>query len=315
VAASAGRRGPPWLDGWTGELLRILLFGALLLLLGLGLGVAWALLPLPTDGAWVFAGTTVTAAAAVLAGVLLLRWADGRDAAALGLGMSRRTLQHVGLGMGIGAAGLVVAVLGIAAAGALSYESQPGTWGAWLATVAAQGAVFTVAALAEEAIFRGYPFQVLVRWTGPVAATLLSAVLFAVAHGANPEVGVLALVNIFLAGVLLAVAYLRTLSLWFATALHLAWNWTMATLFDLPVSGIALFDTPLYDAAVGGPEWWTGGGFGPEGGLVGTLGFGVALLLVLRLRAVRPDERIAAAGPLVLDRVRGAAATDGRTGT
>jgi uncharacterized protein len=101
------------------------------------------------------------------------------------------------------------------------------------------------------------------------------------------------------------VAYLRTLSLWFATAVHLGWNWAMATLFDLPVSGIRAFDTPLYEPVVGGPVWWSGGAFGPEGGLVGTLGFGCALVAVLRLRPVRRDPRIAAAGALVLDRERG----------
>jgi biotin transport system substrate-specific component len=38
-----------------------------------------------------------------------------------------------------------------------------------------------------------------------------------------------------------AAAYLRTLSLWFATALHIGWNWATASLFDLPVSGITDF--------------------------------------------------------------------------
>jgi hypothetical protein len=166
--------------------------------------------------------------------------------------------------------------------------------------VAAQAGIFTVAALAEEAMFRGYPFQVLARTAGPIAATVVSSVLFALAHGANPSIGIFALVNIFLAGILLAIAYLKTLSLWFATALHMGWNWAMATLFDLPVSGLQVFDTPLYQPAVGGPGWWSGTMFGPEGGLVGTLGFGFALFAVLRWRAVRPDPVIAAARPLVL---------------
>jgi uncharacterized protein len=309
----AGRQGgPAWMQGWPGELLRILAFGVLVLALGVVLGSVWAALPIPTHGAWLFAGTVVTAVSAVLAGAMLIRYADDRPVAALGVGFSPETPRHLLLGFGVGAVALLAAVIAIAAAGALAYQGQAGTAGGWLATVAAQGAVFLVAAFAEEAMFRGYPFQVLVRWMGPAVATALSSVTFAAAHGANPDVGALALLNIFLAGVLLAVAYLRTLSLWFATALHMAWNWTMATLFDLPVSGIALFDTPLYDAAVGGPEWWTGGAFGPEGGLVGTAGFAVALLLVLRLRRIRPDETIAAAGPLVLDRRRRAGELDGR---
>jgi uncharacterized protein len=293
---------PGWFDGWIGALARIVMFAALFVVFSLVFGAAWALLPLPDEGAWVFSGTIVTAAAAVLAGVLMLRWADGRPAAALGIGVSRMTLPHAAAGVGIGAAALITAVIAMLASGTLWYVSGPGTAAEWVATVAVQGAVFTVAAFAEEALFRGYAFQVLARAAGPAIATALSSVLFAVAHGANPDVGAFALVNIFLAGVLLALAYVRTLSLWFVTALHMAWNWTMATLFDLPVSGIQLFDTPLYQAVISGPDWWSGGTFGPEGGLVGTIGFCVATLLVLRLRTVRPDPLIAAARPLLLDR-------------
>jgi uncharacterized protein len=301
-----------WPKGWLGELLRIAVFVVLLLALSLVLGAFWASLPVPRHGAWVFAGTSVTAVAAVLAGAALLRFVDARPVAALGAGVSRQTGPHVLLGLGIGAAALCIAVIGIAAAGALRFVPDSGTAATWIVTVLAQALVFSIAAFAEEAVFRGYPFQVLVRLAGPVMAVILSAVVFALAHGANPEVGALALVNIGLAGILLGTAYLRTLSLWFATALHMAWNWTMATLFDLPVSGIALFDTPLYDAHVSGPVWWTGGSFGPEGGVVGTLGFAAALLMVLRVRAVRPDDSIAAARPLVLDEAQRATDWDGR---
>jgi uncharacterized protein len=310
-------RGGPWsLGGWVGEVARILAFTALLVALGLVLGAAWSLLPLPDSGAWVFAGTIVTAGAAVLAGVFLLRYADDRPAAALGIGVSRQAVRQSGLGFAIGAAALGSAVLCMALTGSLRYQAEQGTVVAWVVTLGAQAAVFAVAAFAEEAMFRGYGFQVLARAAGPAAATALSSTLFAVAHGANPDVGVFALVNIFLAGVLLAVAYLRTLSLWFATAVHMAWNWTMATLFDLPVSGIQVFDTPLYQPSIGGPAWWSGGAFGPEGGVVGTIGFGVALLLVLKLPGVARDERIAAAAPLVLDRERSVerARTDARAG-
>lgn len=292
---------------WLGALGRIVVFAALLLLLAFLFGAAWSLLPVPDSDAALIAGTAVLAAAALVAGAILIRAADGRSPAALGIGISRETPIHVGVGFGIGAAGLAAAVAAMALTGSLRYAPAPGSIGGWAAVVAGQAALFAVAALAEEALFRGYAFQVLARAAGPAAAIAASSVLFAAAHGANPDVGALALVNIFLAGVLLGVAYLRTLSLWFATAVHLGWNWTMATLFDLPVSGIRAFDSPLYEPVVAGPDWWSGGTFGPEGGLVGTVGFGCALFAVLRLRSVRRDPRIATAGALMLDRERYAA--------
>ncbi|HSJ07064.1 MAG TPA: CPBP family intramembrane glutamic endopeptidase [Longimicrobiales bacterium] len=291
--------------GWPGALARMLAFVAVLVVLAVLFGALWSLLPVPAGEAATLAGTAVLAAAALAAGALLIRGLDGRSPSALGIGLSRETLRHTVMGVVIGGGALAVAAAALLLTGSLRYATAPGTAVAWLGVVSGQATLFAIAALAEEALFRGYAFQVLARAAGPAAAIVTSSALFALAHGANPEVGVFALLNIFLAGVLLAVAYLRTLSLWFATALHLGWNWTMATLFDLPVSGIQDFDTPLYDAVVGGPEWWSGGMFGPEGGLVGTIGFACALLAVLRWRRLGPDPRIAGAGALVLDRERG----------
>jgi uncharacterized protein len=290
--------------GWRWAVPRLLAWIGAFLVLGVALGALWLMLPVPGTGTAVLFATVVTAAAAVGAGAIVIRVADGRSPAALGLGFSRETPRQVLLGVGVGAAALTVSVLALLATGSLRYVTQDGTALAWVGIVIVQGAAFVMAAFAEEALFRGYGFQVLVRAAGPVTATVATAALFTVAHAWNPEVGVIALANIFLAGIMLAVAYLRTLSLWFATAVHVGWNWSMATLFDLPVSGIADFDTPLYQPAVGGADWWSGGAFGPEGGLVGTLGFAVALLALIRLRIVRPDPGSAAASPLVMDSVR-----------
>lgn len=290
-------RGRP--SEWLGGIARIAAWLGLLVGVAIVLQALWDLLPFDSP-AVVLSSSAVTAAAALIAGAVLIRTADGRSPAAIGIGISRHTPRQIAVGVLIGAAGLTAAALALLVSGTLRYGAQAGTAGEWIQTVAAQAAIFTVAALAEEALFRGYPFQVLVRVGGPVLAIVVSSVLFALAHGANPSIGIFALINIFLAGILLAIAYLKTLSLWFATAVHMGWNWTMATLFDLPVSGLQMFDTPVYQPAVGGPGWWSGAMFGPEGGLVGTLGFGVALILTLRWRAVRPDPAMVAARPLVM---------------
>jgi len=284
---------------WLGALARIAAFVALFGLLGIALGALWGMLPERLQDP-LAAQAVVVSIAALAAGALLIRVVDRRAVAALGLAFSRTAVQHVWIGVVIGAAGLVAAAAAMLATGVLEYGAQPGTPAGWITTVAVHAVMFTVAAFAEEVLFRGYAFQVLARTAGPVAAIVVSSVLFSIAHGANPSVGLFALVNIFLAGILLAIAYLRTLSLWFATAVHMGWNWAMASLFDLPVSGLQMFDTPLYEPVVEGPGWWSGGGFGPEGGLVGTLGFAIALLLTVRWRRVQPDPSIAAARPLVL---------------
>ena len=138
--------------------------------------------------------------------------------------------------------------------------------------------VFTLmtGAMAEELMFRGYPFQRLVDSIGKVGAVLVLSALFGAVHLHNPHVSdsravqVFAFVNTLLIGVVLAIAYLRTSALWLPWGLHFSWNLTMGLIFGLPVSGISDFAV-LVHAHARGPEWLLGGHYGLEGGLLGTL--------------------------------------------
>jgi uncharacterized protein len=284
---------------WRGASARILLFVTLFVPLAWLLASAAAFLSVPEGRPAVFAFGVIAGAAAIAAGALLLRWADGRSVGSLGVAWTPRTPRHVMAGLGIGAAGIATAALLLVLTGALRWEAAPGDAASFAADAAASLAALAPPAFAEEAVFRGYPFQALVAWIGAAPATLLSSGLFALVHARNPNVSTPGLVNIFLAGVLLAVALLRTRSLWFVGALHLAWNWTMAVLVALPVSGLDMFAPPLYRARIDGPQWWTGGAFGPEGGLAGTIGIMVALALVLRTPRLEPDDEMRALRPLM----------------
>jgi membrane protease YdiL (CAAX protease family) len=221
-------------------------------------------------------GSLITLAAALLAGWLLLKFAEKKAFAELGFGITARTPFEIGGGLLIPVGALLLVTLVLVLLGALRYGADSGELRGWLAGNLGILLVLLIPAAAEEALFRGYPFQKLVAALGPVAATVLASAGFAIAHRHNPGVNTFALINIFLAGVMLSIAFLRTRSLWFATAVHLGWNWQMAGPLDLPVSGLELFDTPLYEPRSPGAAWLTGGSFGPEGGLAGLL----ALLLV-----------------------------------
>jgi membrane protease YdiL (CAAX protease family) len=282
--------------GWGAT--RILLYAGLVALLLIAGGFA---VPAALEGTseGLFAGSALTLGAAFLAGAVLLWKMDGRTAGAMGLGLTRSTAWELALGLGIGLAGIAVAAFVMFASGGLRYASQPGDAAGWFMVAAKSFGFFAVPAMAEEVLFRGYAFQVTVRVVGPVAGTLAASALFAVAHAANPSVAPLGLVNIFLAGVLLSAAYLRTRSLWFAGALHLGWNWGMAGPLDLPVSGLEMVDAPLYEPVIGGSAWVTGGPFGPEGGFVGTLAFTLALLAVLKLPMIRESPGMKALRPIV----------------
>jgi membrane protease YdiL (CAAX protease family) len=248
-----------------------------------------------------FGNAAATLVSALLAGWMLMRLREHRPLGALGFAWTDRTLPELGWGMLIGAGGLALGVLVLAMLGRAEFAPDAGSFPSYARSLTVGLILFGIAAAAEEALFRGYPFQVLVRGIGMWPATLLASAGFAYAHKFNPGIGSIALANIFLAGVLLSLAYLRTRSLWFATAVHLGWNWTMASVLDLPVSGLRIFDTPYYDAHLERPYWLTGGPFGPEGGAMATLTFVVMLAAVLKLPAVREAPEMRALRPIIDD--------------
>ena len=144
------------------------------------------------------------------------------------------------------------------------------------------GLVLLFAAAGEEVLFRGYPLRVLVERWGPVPALVVTSVAFGGLHGWNPHAGGLALLNIGLAGLLLGGICLITGSLWWATGVHAGWNLATGFFADLPVSGVRLVDTPMYEVADGGRAVVTGGAFGFEGGAAATIGLALGIVVVAR---------------------------------
>lgn len=128
--------------------------------------------------------------------------------------------------------------------------------------------VFVPAALHEELVFRGYPYQVLRRFNRPLAIGA-SSLLFAGLHTGNDDVTALALVNIFLGGVILALAYERYQRLWMPIGLHFTWNLMSGPILGYDVSGFTSSRSLLL-AVVRGPALLTGGAFGIEGSILMT---------------------------------------------
>lgn len=110
---------------------------------------------------------------------------------------------------------------------------------------------------------------------GAVAvATLVSSLLFGLLHFYNPNASAISTFNIMLAGVVLAFPYILTGSLGLSVGLHFSWNFMQASVFGFPVSGAHL-DTSVIKIAQSGPDFWTGGVFGPEAGFLGISGMAI----------------------------------------
>lgn len=233
--------------------------------------------------------------AALLAGYICTRWLEGLPWRALGLWLDAGWLRDLLVGSLIGIASLALATAIATAGGGLSFTIsgraallQVGQ------TLIFSALLFILAALAEEALFRGYPLQTLTRANLAWLAVLLTSVPFAAVHLKNPNVASgFTFINTALAGVWLAVAYLRTRSLWFPLGVHWAWNWALGSLFGLPVSGINdLAPHPLLHGADLGPAWLTGGSYGIEGGLACTITLIVSTIFIWRTRLVCPTTEM-----------------------
>lgn len=283
-------------DGWRHGLAGLGLYFALLFLFLFAGQFIAAIFPRDPLGwfSWM-----ITTAAALVSGWIVLAHHDGRPLAALGLPWSRSAVRDLGAGLLFGSALIGVAMLLLFATGAARFVPDAGSVGSYLATLGWTIAFFGIAAAAEELLFRGYAFQALVRLLGTWPAVVLSSAVFSWMHARNPNIGTIAFLNLFLAGVMLALAYLRTRSLWFVTAVHLGWNWVMATLLDFPVSGLSGFDTPLYSGVEVGEDWWTGGLFGPEAGAAGTLALLAGIVWLLRTDRLCEPASLRSAAPLV----------------
>ena len=213
-----------------------------------------------TIGAW------AQLAAGVFAVTLLTAKADRQSLRAVGLWFHRGWATELLGGLGLGFALILLFFLVVKAFGLAHVGPSPA--GAGRAVAVAFGALVPMAVF-EEIAFRGYVLRNLTQAFRAPAALIMMSALFALGHLWNPEHNGLAMLNIALAGVLLAVPYLRTGSLWFACGLHFAWNATQGTLLGMPVSGLGV--PGLVHTLLHQPDWLSGGPFGHEGSILATL--------------------------------------------
>jgi membrane protease YdiL (CAAX protease family) len=143
---------------------------------------------------------------------------------------------------------------------------------------------------AEETVTRGFLLPILGVRYGTLVGIGVSSLVFTLLHLLNPGISVLALVNLILFSLFAALFALYEGGLWGIAALHGMWNWSQGTLFGLQVSGLESSDLSFFQFTTSGPEWLTGGDFGPEGGIAVTIIYLAAisaLILVRRRRQKR----------------------------
>ena len=185
-----------------------------------------------------------------------------------------------------GASGAVMVALPMAVLFALGVYKQVLFRGASPALLGV-AALIGIAAILEELVYRCLLFRLLERAWGTKVALVVQAVVFALQHLENVEQGgisdvVTMLVSVTLVGLLWAGVFVLARNLWVAAANHAAWNFTIL-LSGLPLSGIEDWRklAPL-ESRFAGPDWLTGGMFGPESSLLVIASTTVVVVLLLR---------------------------------
>lgn len=230
------------------------------------------------------------------ASAICSRLLEHRTLASVGYKFHKGWSRDFWLGSALGAGALSLAVAIAAIAGAMSLPLQQSNISTLAINFVLLFLVFLIAAAFEEILIRGFAFQAITHNLGPVVALISTSVLFGALHAANPNVTALSTINTMLAGVWLGAAYLVTRSLWFATALHYAWNLVMAFVFGLPVSGLTVYKSlAIVDGKGGDPVWLSGGDYGPEGGLIATVALTICTLIVWKSGLFKPSEDMIAA--------------------
>ena len=142
---------------------------------------------------------------------------------------------------------------------------------------------FAIQGMSEEVLVRGYFMVSLSNRCHIAAAVGISSVAFSILHLANPGISFLALLNLILFGVFMAVYILRTDDLLGACAIHSAWNFAQGNLVGIKVSGMAQLPSVAVMNPIGEQSLFHGGDFGLEGGLIVTFVLLIAISLTLFL--------------------------------
>jgi membrane protease YdiL (CAAX protease family) len=224
--------------------------------------------------------------AILIATTVMLKWVEGLGWSFVWLGKDSFNASVLARGALWGVAAIAVPSLILIATGELrEVSSMPGSW--WAAAGLSLANLLPAAA-SEELLLRGYVFAVLKESIGWRWTLIATSIVFGLLHIPNPGSDAQSITLVMLAGFFLGSILLATRSLYATTLAHFAWNWFMAAALHSPVSGLPVL-APNYQVVDAGPDWLTGGGWGPEGGLAAALGM-FAVLIYLHARPLRRME-------------------------
>ena len=131
--------------------------------------------------------------------------------------------------------------------------------------------IFIFQALLEEILFRGYLMPFFSKVIGIKFTITLLSFLFTCIHLFNPNLDIIGLANVFLAGVTFSLIYYYTGNLWLVGAMHTLWNFILGFIVGSQISGIITYNSVFFSIPVENKDLISGGEFGFEASIVTTI--------------------------------------------
>ena len=131
--------------------------------------------------------------------------------------------------------------------------------------------IFIFQALLEEILFRGYLMPFFSKVIGIKFTITLLSFLFTCIHLFNPNLDIIGLANVFLAGVTFSLIYYYTGNLWLVGAMHTLWNFILGFIVGSQISGIITYNSIFFSIPVENKDLISGGVFGFEASIVTTI--------------------------------------------
>jgi hypothetical protein len=220
------------------------------------------------------------------------KFLDRRTFTSLGLAFQGKWLREIGIGILIAAVIMAIVFLVELSLGWLSIDGylwQTVPAANLLAQLAVWLLMFIGVGYYEEVLSRGYHLQNLTEGLNLAWGLILSSAVFGLLHLGNPNATYISALGITAAGLFLAYGYIRTRALWLSIGLHIGWNFFEGVVFGFPVSGMET--AQLIRHTISGPDWFTGGAFGPEGGAASILAMAVGVILITLFTQKPADEQ------------------------
>ena len=137
---------------------------------------------------------------------------------------------------------------------------------------------FIAVGFGEEIFGRAYCMSVLKQARNKYIILGVSAVIFAAMHLGNSGISLLALINLFLVGILFGYMFMKSGNVWMPIGFHITWNYFQGYVLGFQVSGNDVMG--IYQLDNIGNSFFNGGTFGPEGGIIVTVILIITFIIV-----------------------------------